>query len=65
MKNTLKHKGFVGSIEYEDGSYHGKILYIADLVTYEAKTIEGLGVEFKISVDDYINLRNELGKRNE
>ena len=43
MKNVLKYKGFLGSIEVsiEDGIMHGKLLYINDLITYEANTVLG------------------------
>ncbi len=33
---------------------HGKILFINDLVTYEATTVKKLGQEFELAVDDYL-----------
>jgi predicted HicB family RNase H-like nuclease len=39
--SIFQYKGFVGSIEVdsEDKCLHGKLLYINDLVTYEATSI--------------------------
>jgi predicted HicB family RNase H-like nuclease len=57
MKNKcFEYKGFNGSVEasIEDGVLHGKILFVSDLVTYEADTIKDLDSEFKAAVDDYL-----------
>ncbi len=44
--NTVKYtyKGYQGSVEtsIEDGVFHGKILFINDLVTYEAHALKAL-----------------------
>lgn len=56
---TLSHRGYTGSVEYsaEDKIYFGKILHIADLVSYEAETPSKLQIEFEDAVDDYISYR--------
>jgi len=61
--NTMKYKGFIGSIEVsiEDNCLHGKIIHSVDLVTYEASTVEGLKKEFEAAVDDYIATCAEVG----
>ena len=53
---TLVYRGYKGSIEYsvDDKTYHGKILYINGLVTYEAPTLPALRVAFEDAVDDYV-----------
>lgn len=60
----LKYQGYSGSVEVsmEDDCLHGKILFIADLVTYEAETLSGLKREFQEAVDDYIEMCKEVGK---
>jgi len=60
----LQYNGYIGSVEcsFEDGCLHGKILYINDLVTYEAETPLGLEAAFKESVDDYLQTCIEIGK---
>ncbi len=61
---VLKHKGFLGSVECDmsAGILHGKILYINDLVDYNASSIPELQAEFIAAVDDYIDLCHELGE---
>nr|WP_321511656.1 type II toxin-antitoxin system HicB family antitoxin [uncultured Celeribacter sp.] len=54
--NDLKYKGYVGSadVDYEDDVLCGKLLFIKDLVTYEAETPQGLKQAFQEAVDDYL-----------
>jgi len=60
---TIKYKNFVGSAEisFDDNCLHGKILFINDLVTYQAKSTLDLKKEFEIAVDDYIETCDSLG----
>lgn len=52
----MKYKGYLGSIEpiLETGSLYGKIVFIRDLVSYEAETLSELENEFRLSVDEYL-----------
>lgn len=60
----LQYNGYLGSVEcsFEDKCLHGKILYINDLVTYEAETVSELEAAFEESVDDYLATCAEVGK---
>lgn len=60
---VLKHKGFLGSVEFDLAAeiLHGKILYINDLVDYNADSVAEIKVEFEAAVDDYLALCEELG----
>ena len=62
MKDFLKYKGFLGSIEIsiKDNCLHGKLLFIDDLVTYEAESPTQLNAEFEAAVEDYLETCNEL-----
>ena len=62
--STFSYKGYTGSIEArpEDGCLYGKVLFVNDLVTYEAQTIPELEKEFKKSVDDYLDACKKLGR---
>jgi predicted HicB family RNase H-like nuclease len=53
---TLKHKGYVGSIEVdvESDVLYGKLLHIRDLINYEADSPAALKIEFEAAVDDYL-----------
>jgi predicted HicB family RNase H-like nuclease len=52
----FEYKGFTGSAEVsiEDNCLFGVLENINGLVTYEAKTIEELEKEFKLSVESYL-----------
>ena len=54
--NVMKHKGQLGSIEHDldQGVLYGKLLFINDLVTYEAESLRVLEAEFRVSVDEYL-----------
>lgn len=67
MSDFLNYKGYYGSIEVsiEDNVLHGKILFINDLVTYEANNVSGLKTAFQEEVDDYIAFCAEVGKEPE
>lgn len=56
MKYFFEHKGYKGSIEYnnKDSYYYGKIINIKDLVNYEADSIDYLEIAFHAAVEDYI-----------
>ena len=53
---TLSYKSYLGSIEVstDDNCLFGKILFINDLVTYEANTVGELKIEFQKAVDGYL-----------
>jgi predicted HicB family RNase H-like nuclease len=64
MTNALVHKGYAGSTEVslEDGCLHGRVLFIDDLITYEADTVPELQAAFKDAVDRYLAHCELIGK---
>jgi predicted HicB family RNase H-like nuclease len=56
MIPKLHHKGLQGSIAFnpEDGVFHGRLVDVRDLVTYEAPDRNGLEQAFCEAVDDYL-----------
>ncbi|WP_207422758.1 type II toxin-antitoxin system HicB family antitoxin [Desertivirga brevis] len=58
------YKGYIGVVEYsnEDSIFHGKILDIEDLVTFEAESLAETEKLFEDTVDDYLETCKELGK---
>lgn len=56
MKNTMKYKGYTGSIEWSepDGVFYGKVLGIKSLLLYEGNTVDELKKEFHIFIDEYL-----------
>lgn len=55
---SLKYNGFYGVYRFseEDNYYYGKIDFIADLVSFESDTVEGVETAFEEAVDDYIEV---------
>ena len=61
--NTLKYKGYVGSVAYSepDRVFFGKIEGIDGLVNYEGESVGELTAAFKEAVDDYLAFCEEKG----
>lgn len=62
--DILKYKEYEGTAEVDIGRgvCRGKLLFIDDLVTYEALTPSKLKREFEAAVDDYLATCKALGK---
>ncbi len=60
----LKYKSYEGSAELDlaRGVIGGKVLFITDLVTYEAASPRELQQAFEMAVDDYIETCELVGK---
>lgn len=56
MKNILKYKGFIGSVNFsaEDRAFYGKVEGINDLVTFEGTTVDELEDAFKYMVEEHV-----------
>lgn len=54
--NTLKYKGYVGSVNYseEDEVFFGKVEGINGLVNFEGESVKELKAAFMEAVDDYL-----------
>lgn len=63
--NILKYRNYEGTAELdmERAVCRGKILFIDDLVTYEAQSPVQLQAEFEAAVDDYLSTCAELGRQ--
>lgn len=64
MADVLKHKGYLGSVEFdlEDGYLHGKVKFVNDRIIYDGQTIDELKQAFVDAVDGYLELCAEIGK---
>jgi predicted HicB family RNase H-like nuclease len=64
MKNAIKYKEFIGSVQYsaEDEVFYGTIEGVNDHVTFEGQSVEELKTSFKEAVDDYLELCESVGK---
>lgn len=64
MTDLLEHRGYFGSVRFsaEDETFHGKLEFIRDLVTYEGATAKGLKKAFREAVEDYLALCAQEGR---
>lgn len=67
MKDFLQYKEYIGSVHFnsDDEVFFGKIEGIEDLISFEGNSVTELKNSFIESVEDYIYLCKESGKKNE
>ncbi len=60
----MKYKGYEGNVSYDDeaGLFHGEVLGLRDVVTFQGTTVEELKAAFRESVDDYLAFCEERGE---
>lgn len=64
MSSNLKHKGFIGSIEYSepDNILFGKVLGLNRvLISYEGKDVDELKKDFIDGIEHYLSVCEEEG----
>jgi len=57
----LKYKGYTGYVKFDDeaGVFHGEVLDLRDVITFQGKTVEEIKKAFRDSVDDYLEFCEE------
>jgi predicted HicB family RNase H-like nuclease len=52
----MEYKGYIGKAEMdsEAGVFHGEVINIRDVITFEGSSVEELNQAFRDSVDDYL-----------
>ncbi len=57
----LKYKGYTGHVEFDDtaGMFHGEVLDLRDVITFQGKSVEELEQAFRDSIDDYLEFCQE------
>ena len=60
----LKHKGYTGHVEYDGEArlFHGEVLDVSDVITFQGTTADELERAFRDSVDDYLDWCAERGE---
>ena len=60
----MKYKGYTGHVEYDDEAkiFHGKVLGIKDIITFQGTTVDEIEHAFKDSVEDYLAFCKERGE---
>ena len=57
----LQYKGYAGHVEFDDetGIFHGEVLDLRDVITFQGKSVEEIERAFRESVDDYLEFCEE------
>jgi len=58
----MKYKGYIGHIEYDDKAkiFHGEVIGLKDVITFQGSSVEELEEAFKGSVEDYLGWSKTL-----
>ena len=57
----MSYKGYTGHVEFDDeaGIFHGEVLDLRDVITFQGTSVDELEQAFKNSVDDYLEFCRE------
>ena len=61
----MTYKGYRGSVRFDDAAeiFHGEVTGVRDVVTFQGQSVTELEQALKDSVDIYLKLCNETGKK--
>ncbi len=67
MNNYIHYRDYIGNIEFseEDEVFHGKVIGIKDLITFEGGSVKALTADFRSAIDEYLDFCEKNGKRPE
>ncbi|THB65260.1 MAG: type II toxin-antitoxin system HicB family antitoxin [Desulfovibrio sp.] len=62
--NILSYKGYQGRFEYDPDAdvFHGEVLHMADVVTFQGRSVDELREALADSVEDYLEFCGQQGK---
>ena len=63
----MKYKGYFGEVQYDSDAkiFHGEVVGLKDVITFQAKTVDGLEKAFKDSINDYLEWCKERNEKPE
>ena len=63
----MKYKGYTGHVEYDDEAkiFHGQVLGLKDVITFEGETVTEIENAFKDSVNVYLAFCKKRGEEPE
>ena len=59
----MEYKGYHAMVEFDEEAevFHGRVIDIHDIITFEGESISALKKEFKVSIDEYLKFCSEKG----
>jgi predicted HicB family RNase H-like nuclease len=63
----MQYKGYTGKVDFDDevNIFHGEVIGLRDVITFQGKTVEALQEAFRGSVDDYLEFCAKRGEKPE
>jgi len=63
----MKYKGYFGEITYDDEAkiFHGEVIGLKDIITFQGKSVNELRKAFQDSINDYLTWCEERGEQPE
>lgn len=63
----MQYKGYTGYVVYDDEAhiFHGEVIGLRAVITFQGITVDEIEQAFKDSIDDYIDWCKERGKEPE
>ncbi len=60
----MEYKGYVAKVEFDDEAeiFHGEVINLRDVITFEGESVAGLKQAFEESVEDYLAFCAERGE---
>lgn len=67
MSNYIHYRDYTGSIEFseEDEIFHGKVIGIKALISFEGDSVKAITEDFHSAVDEYLEFCEKNGKQPE
>ena len=61
----MTYKGYAGHVEFDDEAniFHGEVINIRDVITFQGSSVKELQKAFKDSVDDYLVFCEKRGEQ--
>ena len=50
----MEYKGYIGTVQFDEEAeiFHGEVINLRDVITFQADSVEGLKKEFQASIED-------------
>ena len=60
----MEYKGYFAKVEFDEDAniFHGEVINLRDVITFEGETVDDLRQAFHDSVDDYLEFCAERGE---
>jgi len=63
----MKYKGYIGEVDFDNEAkiFHGNVIGLKDVITFQGSSVKELEQAFKDSIDDYLEWCKERNEKPE